>query len=70
MPVDESHSHGTVEVKLKDADMLLADINRAFRVFHLEAGSLEKAASFASDLVHDTVGKHQRERTFLRAFIK
>lgn len=73
MPVDEAHPHGTVLIKLKDADMLLEDVNRALHAFDLQAAKLTEALVSAREIVETDKeqGQHksQREKAFLRAFV-
>ncbi len=67
-PVDEAHPHGTVIVKLKDANMLLQDINRALGAFELQAGNMTEAIGKSQEALKDTANTKQREKAFLRAF--
>ena len=69
-PVDENHPHGTVVVKLKDEAMLLADINRALGAFELQGSSIAEAEKQAGIALEDDSNDRQREKSFLRAFLK
>ena len=69
-PVDEAHPHGTVVVKLKDDAMLLADVNRALEAFELQAEKLNEARKLADAALKDNANDRQREKSFLRAFLK
>ena len=68
-PVDAEHPHGTVLVKLKDENMLLADVNRALSAFHQSAATLQEALSMVENALADKSGSRQREKAFLRAFL-
>ncbi len=69
-PVDESHPHGTVVVKLKDEAMLLADVNRALGAFELQGKSIAEAEKQAGIALEDDSNDRQREKSFLRAFLQ
>ena len=69
-PVDENHPHGTVVVKLKDEAMLLADVNRALGAFELQGSSIAEAEKQAGIALEDDSNDRQREKSFLRAFLK
>ena len=68
-PVDEAHPHGTVIVKLKDAHMLLEDINRALGAFELYAANMAEALALSDKALADNANTKQREKAFLRAFM-
>lgn len=68
MPVDKAHPHGTVLVKLKDEDMLLADVNRAFAAFGMKVNSLEEVGNYLGRALADSRVNRQRQKSFLRAF--
>lgn len=68
MPVDDEHPHGTVLIKLKDRDMLLSDVNRAFRSFGMGVDSLEEAGNYIGRALADSRVSRQRQKSFLRAF--
>lgn len=68
-PVDAEHPHGTVIVKLKDEEMLLADVNRALSVFELKAQSCAEVIVLAEIAMADTSNDRQREKAFLRALV-
>ena len=68
--MDEKHPHGTVVVKLKDEAMLLADINRALGAFELHGSSIAEAEKQAGIALEDDSNDRQREKSFLRAFLK
>ena len=68
MPVDEEHPHGTVLIKLKDADMMLSDVNRALSAFDMHTESLEEAGNYLGKALADSRVNRQRQKSFLRAF--
>lgn len=68
MPVDEEHPHGTVLIKLKDADMMLSDVNRALAAFDMQTESLEEAGNYLGKALADSRVNRQRQKSFLRAF--
>ena len=47
MPIDSSHPHGTVLVKLKSHETLMGDVNRSLAAFDKKANSIESAISCA-----------------------
>ncbi|WP_158587481.1 dynamin family protein [Neobacillus notoginsengisoli] len=70
-PVDDTHPHGTVVVKMKDQTSLLADVNQALKGFAREVSSFDEALDTIRDLEHhsfqgDTVEK--ANLSFLHAF--
>lgn len=68
MPVDDEHPHGTVLIKLKDKDMLLSDVNRAFAAFGMSVDSLDDAGGSIGRALADSRVSRQRQKSFLRAF--
>ncbi|MFL6557916.1 MAG: dynamin family protein, partial [Bacillus sp. (in: firmicutes)] len=73
-PVTESHPHGSVLVKFKEAAAMLEDVNRSLRVFELQAEDFEGAVKKIEQMI---LQKNQAgdvlEKThlsFLQAFIK
>ncbi|MBQ1855195.1 MAG: dynamin family protein, partial [Anaerovibrio sp.] len=69
LPVDEAHSHGTVDIKLKSEKMLLDDLLRAFKPFNMAPATLKEALSLAREAMNKGGNTHQKEKSFLRAFI-
>lgn len=69
LPVDEGHPHGTVDIKLKSEKMLLDDLLRAFKPFNMSPASLHDAIAFANEAMNRGGNTHQKEKSFLRAFI-
>ncbi|WP_037325602.1 dynamin family protein [Anaerovibrio sp. RM50] len=69
LPVDEAHPHGTVDIKLKSERMLLDDLLRAFKPFNMSPASLKEAQSLAKEAMNKGGSTHQKEKSFLRAFI-
>ncbi|ORT99754.1 hypothetical protein D081_1638 [Anaerovibrio sp. JC8] len=69
LPVDEGHPHGTVEIKLKSDQMLLDDLIRAFKPFNLRPSTLREALQLAKDTMNQGGSAHQKEKSFLRAFV-
>lgn len=67
-PVDEAHPHGTVCVKFKDCEVLLADLNRALKDSGRQAASLDEARQYAAAYLEDSTAS-QRSAAFLRAFL-
>jgi len=70
LPVDAEHPHGTVDIKLKSASMLLEDLLRAFKPFAMSPTNLQEACKLAKEALDRGGNAHQREKSFLRAFIK
>ena len=69
LPVDEGHPHGTVDIKLKSEQMLLDDLLRAFKPFNMSPASLHDAIALAKEAMNKGGSTHQKEKSFLRAFI-
>ena len=69
LPVDEGHPHGTVDIKLKSEKMLLDDLLRAFKPFNMSLASLHDAIALAKEAMNRGGNTHQKEKSFLRAFI-
>ena len=69
LPVDEGHPHGTVDIKLKSEKMLLDDLLRAFKPFNMSPASLHDAIALAKEAMNRGGNTHQKEKSFLRAFI-
>ena len=42
MPIDSSHPHGTVLVKLKSQESLMGDVNRSLGAFDKQANTIDK----------------------------
>lgn len=68
-PVDEAHPHGTVLVKLKAEDILLADLQRALGNSPAKITSLAQAREAAADYLQAPEAS-QRSAAFLRAFLQ
>ena len=69
-PTDDQHPHGTVHIKLKSADMLLADLNRIFGRLDSAAHDLEEAAALARKAGESLHGEARGHLSFLRAFLQ
>ncbi|WML25843.1 dynamin family protein [Neobacillus sp. OS1-33] len=73
-PVTETHPHGTVLVKFKEAAAMLEDINRSLRVFELQAEDFEGAAKKINELIlqdgQDGGVLEKTHFTFLQAFTR
>ncbi|WP_407399574.1 dynamin family protein [Anaerovibrio sp.] len=69
LPVDKEHPHGTVDIKLKSERMLLDDLLRAFKPFNMSPASLKDAITLAKEAMNKGGNTHQKEKSFLRAFI-
>lgn len=68
LPADEAHPAGTVEVRLKSEEMLLADLNRALAAFDEEAAELAEVEPLAGKCaMGDSASAHA---SFLRAYCK
>lgn len=70
-PADAANRHGTVRVKLKEEEALLADVRQALRAFALEADNLDGALAQAESLRQ--VERHapgKAQYAFLRAFAR
>lgn len=70
-PVDNSHPHGSVVVKMKERDSLLADVNKALKFFSGTVSSLDEAFYKTTELANlpfqgDTAEK--ANLSFLNAF--
>ncbi|WP_297966816.1 dynamin family protein [uncultured Anaerovibrio sp.] len=70
LPVDEGHPHGTVAIKLKSEKMLLDDLLRAFKPFDMAPASLQEAATLAREAMNKGGSTHQKEKSFLAAFLR
>lgn len=71
-PVNESHPHGTVLVKFKEANTMLEDVNRSLKVFDLQAENFDEAL-----MKLDRIAQQRKESVlekssyaFLKAFEK
>ena len=69
LPIDEDHPHGTVDIKLKSENMLLDDLRRAFKPFNMSPAGLKEAVILAKEAMNKGGNTHQKEKSFLRAFI-
>jgi small GTP-binding protein len=73
-PVTETHPHGTVLVKFKEAAAMLEDVNRSLRVFELQAEDFEGAAKKINEMIlQDGQDGGVLEKThfaFLQAFTR
>jgi GTPase Era involved in 16S rRNA processing len=72
-PIDESHRHGTVLVKLKEEGAMLEDVNRALRMFADHAENLDEAKSKTEQLNDRLDQLSAGEKTnyaFLQAFTR
>lgn len=68
---DHNHDHGTANVTLKTADMLLEDVSIALEAFGQKAISLDLAYEAASHILSETsIDKGKTHLSFLRAFIQ
>ena len=67
-PVDGTHPHGTVIVKFKDTDILLADLNHALKGSGIQATNLTTAQQQATSCLHNN-NISQRNASFLHAFL-
>ncbi|WP_316569852.1 dynamin family protein [Neobacillus sp. YIM B06451] len=70
-PVDNEHSHGSVVVKMKERDSLLADVNKALKFFTGAAASLEEALDKIKELENKPFNGDTAEKanlSFLNAF--
>ncbi|RDU36406.1 Dynamin family protein [Neobacillus piezotolerans] len=70
-PVDNEHPHGTVVVKMKEPDSLLADVNKALKFFSGKAASLEEALDKTRELEKRPFQGETAEKanlSFLNAF--
>lgn len=70
-PVNASCPHGTVLVKLKEAEALLEDVNRSLKIFELHAPSLADAHSLIENFAGQWEQSGVTEKTnfaFLQAF--
>ncbi len=73
MPIDAEHPHGTVLVKLKSHDTLMADVNRSLTAFNTQAVDIETAVSQAKKVAGDRTDVDAYEKThlaFLNAFVR
>lgn len=73
MPVDTEHPHGTVLVKLKSQELLMADVNRSLSAFSLQAAGLDEAiqaAKKAAVEVKDVDAYEKTHLAFLQAFVR
>ncbi|MBB6444636.1 dynamin family protein [Bacillus benzoevorans] len=73
MPVDAGHPHGTVLVKLKSQETLMADVNRSLSAFALQAAGLDEAVRAANKAAADVKDVDAYEKThlaFLHAFVR
>jgi small GTP-binding protein len=70
-PVNVSHGHGSVLVKLKEEHAMLEDINRALKIFDLHAGNFTDALKNVDKINGQTGRENAAEKTnyaFLQAF--
>jgi len=71
-PIDVSHSHGTVIIKLKTEQVMLEDVNRALKSFDFQAKSLAEVKAIIKKI--DSQSRQSAaEKTnyiFLQAFIR
>jgi small GTP-binding protein len=70
-PVSDQNPHGKVLVKLKEAEMLLNDVNRSLHIFESEADNFEKALEKIENVLLEGPSDEVVERThyaFLTAF--
>lgn len=73
MPIDAEHPHGTVLVKLKSHETLMADVNRSLAAFTLQAAGLNEAVLAAKRIAGDVKDVDAYEKThlaFLNAFVR
>ncbi|MDZ5473189.1 dynamin family protein [Bacillus sp. 31A1R] len=73
MPVDEQHPHGTVKVKLKDANVLFNDVSRSLSVFNFKAGHFDDALKQIKTVIDNVDDFDANEKThyaFLHAFYR
>lgn len=72
-PVNETYSHGTVRVKVKEERAMLEDVNHALKVFEVQADSLADALEKVQRLNEDLAQTGAGEKTnyaFLQAFTR
>lgn len=70
-PVDKEHPHGTVLVKVKEQNQLLAEVNRSLKLFSQEAANFEDAIEKIASIKEKEGGAGASENlhfSFLRAF--
>ncbi|MHC0035737.1 dynamin family protein [Pseudoneobacillus sp. C159] len=71
LPINEQYQHGTVRVKLKDVDQLLAEVGRSLKVFDLEATEFQGALSQIEKIINQSdnfIGNEKIHFSFLNAF--
>jgi GTPase Era involved in 16S rRNA processing len=72
-PIDETHPHGTVIIKLKTAENILADVKNALKSFSLDAATLDEARqkiALLTDEAMDATGEAKTNYSFLKAFAR
>ncbi|WP_338470031.1 dynamin family protein [Niallia sp. XMNu-256] len=73
MPVDETHHHGLVLVKLKALDTLMADVNRSLAAFERRAETLDEAIKTSRQIISTNINVDPFEKmhiAFLQAFVR
>jgi small GTP-binding protein len=71
LPVSEQYPHGTVRVKLKDADNLLSEVARSLKVFELQANDFQEALAHIKKIItqsSEITGNEKVHFSFLQAF--
>ncbi len=72
LAANEEHAHGTADVRLKTAEMLLADVSIALKAFGKRAATLEEAHSLAGEITAKADGREEGKThlSFLDAFYR
>ena len=70
-PVTEKYKHGTVIIKVTDAQAMLQDVNNALKLFDFKAKSLTEALTYLPQINNEDCQHGAKEKTnftFLQAF--
>lgn len=73
MPINDQNAHGTVLVKVKDADILLNDVSHSLKAFGMTASNFDEAIAEINRIISGKVEIEANEKThfaFLQAFLQ
>lgn len=73
MPINDENQHGTVLVKVKDADVLFADVNHSLKAFSMTAANFKEAIEKIKQVIDGKTDFEANEKThiaFLHAFLR